>query len=75
MCVVGIEYIDLDWLHGVTCHHFQHDRDSEGMMYEVKDFTAMTSPTVEKDVIIANNGSLCVQRQHAPPYQKPTSLS
>ena len=28
-----IEKIDLDWMNGVSCHRFQHYKDSEGMMY------------------------------------------
>ena len=61
---VEIEYVDLGWMTGVSCHHFQHYKDSVAMMYRG-----------EKDVIIASNGALCVQRQHAPPHQEPTSPS
>ena len=46
-----IENIDLDWMNGATCHHFQHYKDSEGMMYR-GDFKAITSPMVTKDVMI-----------------------
>ena len=47
-----------------------------GCSIEVEDFIAMTSPMmIEIDVIISNNEALCVQKQHAPPYQKPTNLN
>ena len=52
-----IEYFDIDWMNGVTCHHFPRCKDSEGLMY-CGEFKTITSPMVTEDVIIANNGAL-----------------
>ena len=32
-CVRRWSFFDLGWMNGVTCHHFQHHKDSEGMLY------------------------------------------
>ena len=52
--VERIKYIDHGWTNGVTCHHSR--------CCKVKDSTAMTILTVEKDAIIANSGALSVHR-------------